>query len=239
MRPVELVVRVEAGTPLPDHRVEWAGVFVASSDPDIEQAFARSEPAAHDTWDPATLGDETQRNWVRAAIRRIREVGRSVAAPEPTPAKGDEEGTALAAVAGTLGQFLKGHGHGGPMRNPGGGVGAAGGPRRRRASTPVFRRLLLQEGRPAAEFVVMVSGRGPQDTLVLEPAFSVEGAGLAVEDEVGFEIPLVLSVQDPSGELTTGSGTVPIGDQEGEVRVLVSIPPDCAVTLKAALERRA
>lgn len=44
MRPAELVVRYLEGRPAPDEDREWAGVFRCSDEPDIETAFANSEP---------------------------------------------------------------------------------------------------------------------------------------------------------------------------------------------------
>ena len=55
MRPVELVVKYLEGSPLPDERLEWAGVFLVSSDPEVERAFADAEPPAHDDWVPDNL----------------------------------------------------------------------------------------------------------------------------------------------------------------------------------------
>ena len=55
MRPIELVVKYLEGSPLPDERLEWAGVFVTSRDEEVEQAFADSEPPVHDDWIPANF----------------------------------------------------------------------------------------------------------------------------------------------------------------------------------------
>ena len=45
MRPVELVVRYLEGVALPNQQAEWAGVFIASCEDEVERAFAESEPA--------------------------------------------------------------------------------------------------------------------------------------------------------------------------------------------------
>ena len=62
MRPVELVVKYLEGTALPDERLEWAGVFVASSDEEVERAFSDSEPPAHDDWIPDGFPRVAERN---------------------------------------------------------------------------------------------------------------------------------------------------------------------------------
>jgi hypothetical protein len=234
MRPVEFVVRIEPGDPLPNEALEWAGVFVASDDRDIEEAFAKSEPAAHDAWDPATLSDENERKWVRAALRRIRDAARRVAAPDPEPIAHSDDTVPLAAVAQQLGRFLKRPGPGGPT--PGGGGGGGAGGRKRRVSRPAFARLQSIEGQPVAEFLLELSGQGPQDTLNLAPAFAVEGGRVDVDEGAAGERPRILAVLDPQGRLLDGLASVPVGGLEGEVRVLVTVPADCAVTINAKLE---
>lgn len=50
-----------------------AAVFLVSDSPGIEEAFAQSEPPAHDDWLPDSLEDEVQKRYVRVALRRVRE----------------------------------------------------------------------------------------------------------------------------------------------------------------------
>jgi hypothetical protein len=236
MRPVELVVRIVQGAPLPNEDLEWAGVFVASAENDIEQAFANSEPAAHDNWDPRTLSDPQDRRLVNAALKRIARVAGEVAAPSAGLGPSSDATVPLAAVAGRLGQFLRGTGHGGPTTGGGGGgTGSGGGGARRRVSAPSFSRLHFIDGEAVAEFLLTLSGRGPQDEMILTPAFAVEGATVSLEESAGAVPPRILEVLDAGGNSLEGTERVHVGDLEGEVSVLVTVPADCAVTVAASL----
>ncbi len=70
MRPIELVVKYLEGTPLPDDRLEWAGVFVASSEDEVERAFAESEPPAHDDWIPNNFPRGRAKSFVTIALKK-------------------------------------------------------------------------------------------------------------------------------------------------------------------------
>ena len=71
MRPVELVVKYLEGAALPDERLEWGGVFIASSEDDVERAFADSEPPAHDDWVPDSLSVRSAKTFVNVALREL------------------------------------------------------------------------------------------------------------------------------------------------------------------------
>lgn len=235
MRPAEFLVRLEHGPALPNEALEWAGVFVVSTENAIEEAFAKSEPAAHDNWDPATLADDTERKMIRSALSQLRRAAQAVAAPATGAAMSSEDTVPLAAVAGLLGRFLRGTGHGGPTTSGGSGGGRGAG-RRRRVSGPVFSRLQLVDGEAVAEFRIELSGQGPQDELVLTPAFAVEGATVSLEESAGAIRPRILGVRDAEGRSLEGTGRVRVGALEGEITVLVTVPDDCAVTVGASLE---
>ena len=238
MRPAELLVRLEHGPALPNEALEWAGVFVVSTERDIEEAFAKSEPAAHDNWDPSTLADDNERKMIRSALSQLKRAAQAVAAPTTGAAMSSEDTVPLAAVAGLLGRFLRGTGHGGPTTGGGGGGGGGGG-RRRRVSGPLFSRLQLIDGEAVAEFRLELSGKGPQNELVLTPAFAVEGSTLSLEESAGAAHPRILGVRDAEGRRLEGTGRVRVGALEGEITVLVTVPEDCAVTVDASLETAA
>ena len=97
MRNAELVVRYEAGAaPLVPGR-GYAGVF--RCDLLLDEVFRRSEPPTHDTWQPTTLHEPTEKRLVNAALRRVREVLDEIAGPKST-----EEGGAET-VAVSVGRF--------------------------------------------------------------------------------------------------------------------------------------
>jgi hypothetical protein len=234
MRPVELVVTNIKGGALPDERAEWAGVFVASAEREVENAFARSEPAAHDVWDPSALPKGREKTFVSVAIKRLEQAAYEVGAPAMGSIGESHDNHPLAAVAGLLGSFLDAGGHGGPSRNSGPGGGS---PRslRRRASRPEFERLELHKNTRTAIFSFGVTGTGREDHLVLEPVVSMDGSQVPISQiEVGPR-PEILSVIGPDGETQTDQGRVYIGSAEGEFRVRVSVPDNCAVGLRASI----
>ena len=72
LRPAELVVRYEAGRVSEGDDNEWTGVFRCSDEPEIEEAFALSEPPAHDDWEPSQRLTRTQKVIVNTALKRLR-----------------------------------------------------------------------------------------------------------------------------------------------------------------------
>lgn len=236
MRPAEMVVCYMEGAPLPDERTEWAGVFVTSDEKEVEEAFAISEPAAHDVWDPSALPKGPARTWVRMALARLKDAASEVAAP--SAASGGSEGSSgsVAAVAGMLGAFLAGVGAGGPSRGGGGGGGGGGGASgRRRVSQPVFKGLEMVEGQRTALFTLTVSGRGAQSRLNLIPTISMDGGGVAASGLDVISPPVVMEVDGDGDDSFHDQPIVDIGDFEGELTIRVSVPDDCAVGLRANL----
>jgi hypothetical protein len=234
MRPAEMVVTYMQGTPLPDERTEWAGVFTTTDQTNVEEAFAGSEPAAHDAWDPSALPRGNQRTFVTVAMRRLREAAAAVAAPAVASGARDGPTQTVATVAGRLGAFLAGVGPGGPSRR--GGVGSGGGSsNRRRVGQPVFERLEWSGGERTALFRLTVSGQGHLSHLELTPTISLDGGGVSA---VGLDVakpPRIVEVLDASGEALVLSAPIFIGKFEGELRIRMTVPDDCAVGLKAIL----
>lgn len=66
------VIRYLPCSPVGARGQGYAGVFMVDEDPAMEEAFAQSEPPAHDDWLPDGLDDESQKRFVRIALRRIR-----------------------------------------------------------------------------------------------------------------------------------------------------------------------
>ena len=56
---------------LPEEGQQYAGVFLVDSN--VDEVFARSEPAAHDDWNVGQLEDARERTYVNVAIRRVRQ----------------------------------------------------------------------------------------------------------------------------------------------------------------------
>lgn len=238
MRPAELVVTSVEGGALPDGRAEWAGVFVASDEREVEQAFAQSEPAAHDAWDPSALPKGHGKTFVSVALKRLREAAHEVASPI-IPTGGDSGGgLPIAAVSGRLGSFLDAGGHGGPLR-PGGGGGGGQRSLKRRVSRPVFERLELHDGVRTALFRLEVSGQGPEDHLFIEPTIAMDGSQVPASRIEDGPLPILLSLRDPDGEELPTGPFVEVGDLVGECEVRVTVPDDCSVGLQARMSRGA
>jgi hypothetical protein len=106
MRPAELVVKYLTGNPLPPG-AEWGGLFLCSTEPEVEQAFAQAEPPAHDDWIPKHMSNRRLKTFVNVALRKIRaEMEQSVAPQGITGA--DTGGAELAGLSGAMGALLDG-----------------------------------------------------------------------------------------------------------------------------------
>jgi hypothetical protein len=79
-------------------------VFLVNDSPEVEEAFAQSEPPAHDDWLPDSLDDEFQKRYVRIALRKIREAADRVA--ETIESLQTVTGPGLAHLSADLGNFF-------------------------------------------------------------------------------------------------------------------------------------
>lgn len=237
MRPVELVVRYFEGPPLPDPRVEWAGVFIADDDDDTEQAFARSEPPAHDDWAWQGMEKGHAKTFVKRACELIREETIAVAAAPTVSATGGEDGPSLAKVAGRMGALLLGSREGaGPRSSQGGGGGAV---RNVRASRPLFVTLESDQGRPVAVFEtkVMQDAAGSGLALVASPALAIEGASMRGGAETVGMTPTVVSMRSADGGLECSGPRLGIHGAAGIFQIRVAIMGESAVTVEVAVEQ--
>ena len=239
MRPVELVVRYyDDGEPLPQNGFEWAGVFVTSSEKEIEKAFADAEPPAHDDWQPDML---PSRSWastyVRVAIRRIKDAANAVAGGTVQEDAGQREGPSLGHVADLFGKALGSANRQGAGPSTGGGGGGGGARRREIAvSRPAFVKLDEAGSEPFALFKSEVRNDSGVDlALELSPSVVVDGGGsVSGFDDEAFS--RVIAVYSENGIIEGSSGRFEIGGYSGTVHVAVSLPEDGAVTLKAVLK---
>jgi hypothetical protein len=236
MRPVELVVRYVEGDVLPDERLEWAGVFRADDDEEIEQAFATAEPPAHDDWIAESLPKGREKTFVNVALKEIRRAAKEVAAADMAAPPGDGPDTPLARLAGHLGRLLAGGpGEGaGPRRStaPGGGKRQLNG-----VSRPEFLRLEEGNGCAVAVFSTQVrqDNKRSDRALTVEAAFALEGGSLPPQPEEGDSVPEILSICSEDGEVIADGSTVALKGRQGTFLIRVAMPTDCAVTVKANL----
>ena len=115
LRPAELIVKYNSIDLINEEAPQWGAVFICENDREVEQAFARSEPPAHDDWDPTSADVTTkQKTYVNVAKREIKKktnelagLGKSkIIAP-------DSSASSLAKLAGEIGKSLIGTGIGG------------------------------------------------------------------------------------------------------------------------------
>ncbi len=235
MRPVELVVKYLEGGALPDERLEWAGVFIASSEDEVERAFADSEPPAHDDWIPNNLPKGNPKRYVNIALNRIRtvasEMGLTVTGQ---PGASATSSPPLAHLAGRLGAALEDVGGegAGRKRSTGGGRKKVR-PRRARATRPLFQRLYLTEHGRVAVFLTEVSQnvRRTGSFLVARAAVAIEGSSASRFDD-NIRQPAVLSIRSDDGSLLANSDRLALSGSEGIFEIRVLVLEDYAVTIE-------
>lgn len=236
MRPVELVVKYLEGTQLPDERLEWAGVFVASGEDEVERAFAESEPPAHDDWKPNNLPKGRTKTYVNVALRRLKDAASEMGLLGTGPAGGSEAGPPLGRLSRRLGQALEGvAGEGGSRKRRRGGGGGAR-PARARATPARFDHLESTESGPVAVFLTEVRQGVRRDgiSLAARGAIAVEGSRLPGTDG---EIPqpTIVSIRSQDGRLAANGGNLELAGSEGLFEIRVLVPADCAVTVDATV----
>lgn len=231
-----------------------AGVFVA--DPMLDEAFARSEPVAHDDWVPGNLElEKFERNPVKQTLDRIRDVFRA----RPSVSDEDSDSGVFAGVAKfstLLGGLLAGQsgtaitGDEVPLAPPGFGSAstpnrgfdsrvAGARPTRGKSAFVEFLsgpRLLLDEtGGPVVEFDFEVRNRGGGLTRVqAEPRVMLDGNAVEtpMDSPVGAPYPRLLGwFEMTDGRFEVGSDLV-LTDEDGDRwSVRLSQPEDTAVTV--------
>ena len=235
MRPVELVVKYLQGNPLPDKRFEWAGVFVASAEDEVERAFAESEPPAHDAWKPDNLPKGRTKTFVNVALTRLKAAGREMGLPAPGQTGGGEAGPSLASTASRLGQALEGvSGRPGTSKPKPGGGGKH--PAQAKATPAKFERLESTKTGRVAVFRTVVRQSAHRDgtTLSAHPAVAIEGSSVVGVGTAGGDMPqpTVVSIRSVDGQLTAESRNLELAGAEGTFEIRVLVPEDCAVTVK-------
>ena len=230
MRPVELVVKYLEGHPLPDERLEWAGVFVASDEDEVERAFAESEPPAHDDWKPNSLPRGWAKRYVNVALRRLREAGSEMGLPGTGPAGGSGTGPPLGRLARRLGLALEGVGGDGARRKRRSG-GRGRRPARSRTTPARFERLESTKSGCVAVFSTEVRQGVDRDgvSLSADAAVAIEGRGQRTSGDI--PQPTVLSIRSADGRLGEDGGNLELAGSEGLFEIRVLVPGDCAVTV--------
>lgn len=171
LRPAELVVRYKVGSLNEADQTQWGAVFICDRGPEniVEQAYARSEPPAHDDWQPKADQSLTphQRRYVNVGLTRIKERVKQLSGTDIARAMRirQREQESLAALASELGRSLIGTGPGG---SDGGTPAPRGGGGRRtlRLSTPSALGTELKDGSPIATFRTRLTGDSDEGALI-------------------------------------------------------------------------
>ena len=234
MRPIELVVKYMVGEAFPDERLEWAGVFVASHDEEVERAFADSEPPAHDDWNPAHFPRGRAKSLVNIALTRLREAAAEMGVTGTAQPGSSVGGAPLARVAGRLGAALEGVGGDGAGRRRATGGRRRTQPRRATTSRPLFERLELIDAGTVAVFSTEVSQDSLRSgsTLTARAAVAIDGSSASVVDG-DIRQPEVVAISSVEGGLSVSGDSLALAGNEGTFEITVLVADDCAVAVQA------
>lgn len=233
MRPVELVVKYLPGQPYPDRRYEWAGVFICSAEPEVEEAFAASEPPAHDDWLPKMLPDSWPKRWVNIALGRLKQEAANVVNPGGTITAEGVHDMPVAELAVRMGRLLAGTASGRSREQGAQGQRRAG---VRFLSRPRFVGLRLNgDQRPVAVFEADLQNDGKDNGLVVraEAVLSVEGATTEASD-----LPPAFSPEVATISLGGRAGErnwIVAGVESGIIQVEVTTIPAAAVSVRLSV----
>lgn len=247
MRPAHLVVRYMQGDPHTSDEDEWAGCFICSDKPDIERAFADSEPPAHDDWAPSGLPKgSAAKSYVSTALREIdRRIGSR--RPGPTIAPGGSN-VGVARTADLLGRFIGdgtrvGGGRGSGGKGGGGAGGGSSGRRRKEAGefrARPARFVTLEEGGEYGTAVFDVEVEGPEGHVVrlrAVPLIVADGSGEDATAPNG-ALPFVSSWSDAEGgTLSDNDGAdIVLSGFNDIFMVRIRLPDYVAVTVRIEAE---
>ena len=237
LRPAELVVRYEAGRVNEVDDIEWTGVFRCSDEPEIEEAFALSEPPAHDDWEPSQRLTRTQKVIVNTALKRLKsEKQKRSGHNRPEPA-GSTEGDSVATLARRIGAALIGRGRGGagaeprPPRKPGTRK------RKLRLSKPIPCGTRIEDGLVLTSFELTLRGdSAPQAKVSIRPSIQADVSSTEESAPNGLR-PAVTSIEVAGEPVNVSDSLVVPGSAAGTlIRVDVTMPDYVAIGLDTSCE---
>ena len=237
LRPAELVVRYEAGSVDELDDSEWIGVFRCSDEPEIEEAFALSEPPAHDDWEPSQRLTRTQKVIVNTALKRLKfEKQKRSGQNRPEPA-GSKEGDSVASLARRIGAALIGLGRGGagaeqrPLRKPG--------TKKRKLwlSKPTPCGTRIEDGLMFTSFELTLRGdSAPQAKVTIRPSIQADVSSTEESAPNGLK-PTVTAIEVAGEAVDVSDSLVIPGSAAGTlIRVDVTMPDYVAIGLDTSCE---
>ena len=237
LRPAELVVRYEVGTVNEVEGTEWTGVFRCSDDPEIEQAFALSEPPAHDDWETSQRLSWVQTRIVKAALNRLKDERLNRTRQNRPEQTGSTEGDSVASLSRRIGAALIGLGRGGagaeprPPRKPG--------TRRRklRLSKPIPCGTRIEDGRVLTSFELTLRGdSAPQAKVSIRPLIQADVNSTEESAPNGLK-PAVTAIEVAGEAVNVTDSLVITGSAAGTlIRVDVTMPDYVAIALDTSCE---
>lgn len=226
MRPAQLVVKYEVGGAHIDPNEDWGGVFICSNEKKIEEAFAKSEPPAHDDWLPEVHPSKSwERRYVKIALKRIRD---KLVEGRTNLDVSDVQVTPLARVSSEFGKALpsaRGQGAGRARATPGTGRP----PKKRILSQPVFTNLsIAQDIGPCAEFEFEVYDLDACKRIEASTFIVVDGKMIPPDPAIG--VPKVVHWTSPSRGITSSEAVSP--SECGLWKICITLPGSFSVSVK-------
>jgi hypothetical protein len=245
MRRAELVVRYQPGDPHELPGTHYGGVFL--TDPEVDAAYASSEPPTHDDWAPQSMETGRDKTLVNVGLRRIREEIQNFARRDRKNRDASGGGPALGELAETLADLLPGEE--GEAISAGTGSGSTG--TRTSGSTtrpqaqlktsdvPVLTEF---EGNPAIRIDFELTGVQqdvrPRVTAVASAAVDEVGSSTReVEAPAGSDSPEVLGWVDPAGQIVRGVSEIDVERTDGTWSVFVRVTDSAAVRVDLNVAR--
>jgi hypothetical protein len=231
-QPAEMVVKYLQGPAPEEGSSEWVGVFRCSEEKEVEQAFAKSEPPAHDDWQPDSLPPRSQeKSFVTVALRRIRE--NMPHQREQPIIPGSSAGGPLGKAAEALGGFLPaGRGEGAGKKRGEGGTRSS---RLPKFSQPVPVRLEEINGGPVAVFSLELHAGAKGETIEAHPRVLIDGRAEEPDSMTGF--PEVLGWYSAHDRMVSAGENHKVLSP-GRVLIRVTVPQDAAVTVVVSTSKQ-
>lgn len=237
MRSPELVVKYLIGNPLPHEDFGWAAAFISSPEKVVETAFALSEPATHDEWNPESLPDAQDRSHVKIALDRIKERMKEISPSAPKTS--GTESVGLAGAADALGHMLMPFGGDRPVlsHREGGGERRNSKQRGVRVTSPEYENLTMVGSRKAAIFRFSLLGNDGVSAIISAAAFVIGEGGERVDSAPDGMSPEVIHWTF-GGQVYEGDSQirVTLGEDFRYGELTVFVPEDVAVAISLAVE---
>ena len=237
LRPAELVVRYEEGSVAEVDGTEWTGVFRCSDEPEIEQAFALSEPPAHDDWETSQRLSWVQTRIVKAALNRLKDERLDRTRQNRPEQTGSTEGDSVASLSRRIGAALIGLGRGGAGAEPRNPRKPGTRKRKLRLSQPIPCGTRIEDGLVLTSFELTLRGDSASHAKVsIRPTIQADVSSTDESAPNGLK-PAVTAIEVAGEAVDVSDSLVIPGSAAGTlIRVDVSMPDYVAIGLDISCE---